>query len=130
LEPYRLQLKVRDYECDMQGIVNNSVYQNFLEHARHEFLIAKNMNFAEITRLGIHLVVTRVEIDYLKPLVSGDEFYVTARCERKGRLRFVFHQEIYRQSDNTKMLSAIVTGTSINENGRPIKTDLLGAICE
>ena len=31
LEPYRLKFKVRDYECDMQGIVNNSVYQNYLE---------------------------------------------------------------------------------------------------
>lgn len=130
MEPYRLNLKVRDYECDMQGIVNNSVYQNYLEHTRHEFLIAKGMNFAEITRQGINLVVTRAEIDYLKPLASGDEFYVTARCERQGRLRFVFQQEVFRQSDGKKMLSGKITGTSIDRNGRPVRTDLIGAICD
>lgn len=130
MEPYRLRFKVRDYECDMQGIVNNSVYQNYLEHARHEFLIDRGMNFAEITRQGINLVVTRAEIDYIKPLVSGDEFYVTAQCERLGRIRFVFYQEIFRQSDNQKMLSGKITGTSIDSNGRPVRTDLIGAICD
>lgn len=31
---FRIDLKVRDYECDLQGIVNNGVYFNYLEHAR------------------------------------------------------------------------------------------------
>ena len=34
---FELKMSVRDYECDLQGIVNNAVYQNYLEHARHQF---------------------------------------------------------------------------------------------
>ena len=29
---YELKMKVRDYECDLQGIVNNANYQHYLEH--------------------------------------------------------------------------------------------------
>ena len=39
--PYNLRFIVRDYECDLQGVVNNANYQHYLEHARHEFLISK-----------------------------------------------------------------------------------------
>ena len=27
---YELEMKVRDYECDLQGIVNNANYQHYL----------------------------------------------------------------------------------------------------
>lgn len=30
-------MKVRDYECDAQGIVNNANYQHYYEVVRHEF---------------------------------------------------------------------------------------------
>jgi acyl-CoA thioester hydrolase len=53
--PFRIEFQVRDYELDMQGIVNNGVYFNYLEHARHEYLLAKGVDFAALTRDGIHL---------------------------------------------------------------------------
>ena len=72
---HRLTLTVRDYECDMQGVVNNAVYQNYLEHARHECLKACNIDFAALTRAGIHLVVVRAEIDYKEDL-QGAQFVI------------------------------------------------------
>ena len=35
---FTLKFEVRDYECDLQGIVNNAVYQHYLEHTRHVYL--------------------------------------------------------------------------------------------
>lgn len=113
-----LDFKVRDYECDLQGIVNNSVYQNYLEHCRHEFLLSKGVDFADWTERGIHLVVVRAELDYRQPLKSGDQFQVRMNLRPNGRIRFDFFQDIYR-ADGQLMLNAKITATSLNERGRP-----------
>lgn len=116
---FRLNFDVRDYECDIEGIVNNAVYQNYLEHARHEFLKQCGIDFAAMAEKGIHLVVVRVEIDYLYPLRSGDKFFVGINPERVSRIRFGFLQDIYRLPDNKPIVKAKVIGTALNERGRP-----------
>lgn len=127
---FTLDFKVRDYECDMQGIVNNSVYQNYLEHSRHEFLLANGVDFAELARQKINLVVLRAELDYKAPLVSGDEFYVDTVVVQSSRVRFDFLQNIYRKSDDKLMLAGKITGTSLNERGRPFVPEVITALLE
>ncbi len=117
--PFRLDLKVRDYECDIQGVVNNSVYQQYLEHARHEFLLEKGVNFAELAKNNINLVVVRAELDYKAPLQSGDNFWIGTRVQQASKVRFEFLQDIYRESDKKLMLQGKVIGTAVNERGRP-----------
>ncbi|ACE86146.1 acyl-CoA thioesterase [Cellvibrio japonicus] len=125
---FSIDFKVRDYECDMQGVVNNAVYQNYLEHARHEFLLAKGINFAELARQKINLVVLRAELDYKLSLTSGDEFYITVELAQSSRVRFDFLQHIYRRADNRLMLAAKITGTSVNERGRPFVPDVIAGL--
>jgi len=116
---FKLDLKVRDYECDVQGIVNNAVYQNYLEHCRHEFLLAAGIDFNRLTRERIFLVVVRAELDYKVPLRGGDAFWIGLNLERVSPLRFVFLQDIYRREDLRLALSARTVGTALNERGRP-----------
>lgn len=47
---FKLTDKVRDYECDLQGVVNNSNYQHYMEHTRHEFLESLGENFGACMR--------------------------------------------------------------------------------
>ena len=123
-----LKLAVRDYECDLQGVVNNAVYQNYLEHARHEFLKGNGIHFAVLASERINLVVTRIELDYRASLVSGDEFVIQTRLEQVSRLRFAFHQTIIRTSDNRTMLDAVVTGSGVNASGKPFLPQSLLAL--
>ena len=119
-ERYGIEFIVRDYECDLQGVVNNANYQHYLEHARHEFLISKGINFVDLHHEGIDLIVTRVEIDYKYPLRSRDKFIVKINIQREGNARLLFVQDIYRIPDEKLIVQARVTGVA-TKNGRPVQ---------
>lgn len=121
---FEITLEVRDYECDLQGIVNNSVYQNYLEHCRHKFLHYIGLDFAELHNQGIDAVVIRAELDYKFPLQPGDEFYVRLKVGKQGRLRVVFLQQVIRKSDMKLIVNAKIT-TVLTRNGKPIFSEPL-----
>jgi len=116
---FQLEFQVRDYECDMQGHVNNAVYLNYLEHCRHEFIKQLGLDFSELVRRGISLVVIRAEVDYKYSLRSGDRFVVGVILERISPLRYRFVQDVYLLPENKLVLRARVTGTGVNAKGRP-----------
>lgn len=117
--PYSLKFLVRDYECDIQGVVNNANYQHYLEHARHEFLISRGISFAHLHNEGIDLIITKVEIEYKYSLRSSDEFIVTVNIQREGNVRLVFVQDIYKLPDLKLIVKARVTGAA-TKKGRPV----------
>lgn len=116
---YTLEMSVRDYECDMQGIVNNAVYQNYLEHARHMCMKKEGIDFKRYTLMGVNFVVVRAEVDYKHPLTSGDSFVVGVNVIKESRLRLVFYQDIFRLPDHKPVLKAKIVATALNERGRP-----------
>lgn len=130
MKQFKYEMEVRDYECDMQGIVNNSVYQNYLEHARHKFLVREGIDFQEYALKGINFVVVRIELDYKFPLRGSDEFYVTVEMVRESKIKIAFNQAIYRKSDDKLIVSGKVIATALNERGRPKIPDELNAILD
>jgi acyl-CoA thioester hydrolase len=121
---YSLEFTVRDYECDLQGIVNNANYQHYLEHTRHEFLVSKGVSFSVLHEQGLDLIVTRVVIDYKFPLRSRDRFLVKLIVRREGNVRLLFEQEIVRLPDQKLIVKADVTGIA-SRNGRPVSPEPL-----
>lgn len=104
---YSLPMKVRDYECDLQGIVNNANYQHYTEHTRHEFLRAHGVSFAELHERGIDAVVARMQLSFKTPLRSGDEFESCLALRKEG-IKYVFVQDIYRLPDRRPVLKSTV----------------------
>ena len=110
------EMKVRDYECDLQGIVNNANYQHYMEHSRHELLSKLGVNFGKLHEDGIDAMVAKITIEYKTPLRSGDKFVVGINLERKGP-KIIFYQDIYRLSDGNLCTKGIVETICV-ENGR------------
>ena len=126
---FELELEVRDYECDLQGVVNNAVYLNYLEHTRHQYLRSRGVDFAALHEAGCDLIMTRCEVDFKGSLRSGDRFVVLMSLSRESRLRFLFHQKVLRLPDRTAMLEARIIGTGLIA-GRPGLPDVLQALMD
>ncbi|WP_439184982.1 acyl-CoA thioesterase [Carboxylicivirga taeanensis] len=126
---YELEFKVRDYECDLQGIVNNSVYQNYLEHTRHEFLDSLGVNFKELFDRNIVAVVARIDLAYKTPLQSNDRFVVRTRVEHKG-IKYMFYQDIYRLPDEKLCLKGVVTTTTLIDGKLAVCNELAEALAK
>ena len=125
---FTLPFEVRDYECDLQGIVNNAVYHQYLEHARHRFLKSRGLDFADLTARGVRLVVVRVEIDYKASLRSGDEFVAALNAQRISEVRFGFAQDLYRLPERTLVLKAKVICAATDEQGKPMRPTAVDAL--
>ena len=104
---FETEMEVRDYECDIQGIVNNANYLHYTEHTRHLYLMSLGVSFAKLHEQGIDPVVARMNLQYKTPLRSDDVF-VSKLGVRKEGLRYVFNQDIFRKSDGRLGLRAVV----------------------
>ncbi len=113
---YKVEFEVRDNEIDIQGVVNNANYFIYMAHARHKFLneILK-IDFIEMAKDKQNLFLISAKIDFKKPLLPNDKFYITCKLIPEGKIRFVFEQEV-RLYDNTLIAIGYNTGVCIDGN--------------
>ena len=96
---FTTKMEVRDYECDIQGIVNNARYLHYCEHTRHRFMRQEGLSFAEMHARGIDSVVARMYLEYKVPLRCDDVIVSRMGLVKQG-LRYIFVHDLYRESDN------------------------------
>ena len=113
---YETRMEVRDYECDIEGIVNNANYLHYMEHTRHLFLKECGLSFADMHAKGVDAVVARMNLQFKSPLRCDDEFISRLALKKEG-IRYVFYQDIYRASDEQLCFKGIAELVSI-VNGR------------
>ena len=125
---FKLEMKVRDYECDLQGVVNNSNYQRYMEHTRHEFMGELGENFSKTHERGIDAFVSKVEIRYRHSLRSGDRFLSCLNFKREG-IKLIFEQDIYKLPDNILSASGKVE-IVVLEGGKLTRGDFFDWLIE
>ena len=115
----KCSLKVRSYECDSYGHVNNANYLHYLEYARYEFLRDVGFDYSAMLEAGYGIYVARIEIDYKKPAVTDDELLIKSWPVKKGAVSGIIAQEIRRGED--LIVAAKVTWAFVDSNGIPAK---------
>ena len=117
---FEITMEVRDHELDRFGVVNNAVYQNYLEHARHAFLASRGISLTHLLEEKFRPVITRIDLEYLLPLQSGDSFSVQLWLTRLTRVKFQFFQQIQKIPSMQSTTRAHVIGTFLGPNDRPV----------
>ena len=107
---YETRMEVRDYECDIEGIVNNANYLHYTEHTRHRFLRSLGLSFAAL------------QLKFRVPLKCDDEFVSRLNLHKEG-VRYVFEHDIYRASDEQLCFHADVELVTLINGRRGVSED-------
>lgn len=125
---FSLLMEARDHECDIQGVVNNAHYQHYFEHARHRFLLDNKIDFAELAKQGINLMVAKIEIEYKSSIRAHDQFYVTLKPHIESRLKVCFEQHIFCNHNHTLLASAKTTVVTVDNQNKPMRNSPLNSL--
>jgi acyl-CoA thioester hydrolase len=113
-----LRIRVRHYEMDALGHVNNAVYLHYVEEAAIEHARQLGFDEAHWRELGGTWVVRRHEIDYRLPAVAGDELDVTTRILSIERASGMRRTTIVRVVDGALIAEALTHWVWIGLDGR------------
>jgi acyl-CoA thioester hydrolase len=88
--------RVRHYETDAVGHVNNAVYLHYLEQAAIEHSAAVGYPLGRYLEMGTLFIVRRHEVEYLRPASPGDVLEVVTWAAKMRGPRAVRAYEVYR----------------------------------
>lgn len=114
-----LEIRVYYEDTDLAGIVYYANYLKFLERGRTEALRSLGIDQSKLKETGFVFVVTRLEIDYLRPARFDDLVSVDTGLLQRGRARLEMRQSVVRGAE--LLVTARVTLACITTDGKPAR---------
>ncbi|MGA7723089.1 MAG: thioesterase family protein [Ignavibacteriaceae bacterium] len=79
---HKIKINVRFSDLDAMRHVNNAAYLSYLEEARISYF--NDVLNRPKNSLNFGVVIARIEIDYLQPIMLGDELEIITRVSKLG----------------------------------------------
>ncbi|MDC0934688.1 thioesterase family protein [Pirellulales bacterium] len=96
---YEIELAVRYYETDGQGVVHHANYLQYFELARIEMVKALGHDYADLERDGVLLVVHSISCRYHRPAVFGDVLRVQTVVVNLTMARMDHEYRVFRDEE-------------------------------
>jgi acyl-CoA thioester hydrolase len=109
MRPFSRRFRVRHYELDSFGHVNNAVYVNHMQEAAIEASTDGGFGPAWYSENGARWVIRQLSIRYYLPAEYGDELEVTTWVSQVRRVTTTREYAIARVSDAARVARARVT---------------------
>ena len=119
-------IRVRTYEVDGFGHVNNAVYLNYLEEARSVLLSHLGLAFADFARHGVQLVIAEAHVRYIRPARQGDVLAVAVSCRDARSASLTFDYALTHQATGETIADAWTRGAFVHATtGKPVRAPAL-----
>ena len=112
-------LRVRFYELDPYGHVNHSVYVQYFEAARVEWLEAVGHPLEKLQASGVQIVVTELNTKYLGSAGPSDRLTVRSELVDLRRASMTFRQQIW--AGDRLLVEQTIKAATTNLDGRPVR---------
>jgi len=107
-------VRVRTYELDSFGHVNNAVYLNYLEEARSEYLRQLDLSFNDFTEFNVQLVIVEAQIRYISAARYGDEIAIEAAFRDIGPVSLYIDYRLTIAATGRLLATATTKGAFID----------------
>lgn len=115
-------VRVRTYELDSFGHVNNSVYLNYFEEARSEYLKQMGVSFDDFARTGSQLVIVESYVKYISPARYGELIRIDGTIAEFKAATLTINYALICEADGRSVASGWTRGAFIDPTtNRPIR---------
>ena len=118
--PLHYKLKVRSYDLDSFGHVNNAVYLNYLEEARCDYMEQHGLNFNNFGQWKSYAFVVSAEIRYKAPARYGHILDIRGRFSGTKRSSFCIEYQMFNTTTNRVCAEAKMMFAFVNEHEKLI----------
>lgn len=121
IPPLLARHRVKSYELDSYGHVNNAVYLNLFEGARNDFLLQRGLKISDFVDWGAHPIVTEAHLQYKRPALADDSLLIHGFVSEAGSASFVIQYRIERETDHELIAAGSTRMAFVDHNGKPTR---------
>jgi len=97
MKSHETSVKVRYAETDQMGVVHHSIYPQYLEIARLNWLDSLGISYKSMEQQGIMLPVFELNLKYHKPITFDENIRIETRLRERPFVKIIFDYSLYNE---------------------------------